>query len=133
MAKLVLLRGHPPQRIFSLFHNDSVRIGRKVPKDEICIEDGCISRAHAIILYEDGKYMVHDLHSTNGTYVNGSSVEKHHLKDGDVITVGQCMLRFQGTAISGGEEIDIPTRVSLRTDREGTTTDRREFARGCLT
>ncbi|NNE67313.1 MAG: FHA domain-containing protein [Pyrinomonadaceae bacterium] len=58
-----------------------------------------VSRKHARILFKNGQYMVEDLGSTNGTFVNrGRRLipgNPHILSDGDEIIVGKTFLRFQ--------------------------------------
>lgn len=57
-----------------------------------------ISRRHARIIFKDGKYLIEDLGSTNGTYINrGRRLipgSPHILKPGDEIIVGKTFLRF---------------------------------------
>lgn len=61
-------------------------------------QEAKVSRRHARIIYQDGKYLVEDLGSTNGTYVNrGRRLlpgNAHLLADGDEIIVGKTFLRF---------------------------------------
>ncbi len=70
-------------------------IGR-LPSHPICIENLGISRHHAIILGDiDHKiFILEDLQSLNGTYVNKKRVIKCLLKSNDVITIGQHALEF---------------------------------------
>ena len=57
-----------------------------------------VSRRHARIIYENGKYTIEDLGSTNGTYINrGRRLipgNAQLLNDGDEIIVGKTFLRF---------------------------------------
>ncbi len=57
-----------------------------------------VSRRHARIIHENGKFMIEDLGSTNGTYINrGRRLipgTPHILNDGDEIIVGKTFLRF---------------------------------------
>ncbi len=70
-----------------------VEIGRS---DEctITIDSGLISRKHAVVQRIGGKWIVADLQSTNGTYVNGQRITTHQLKDGDKISVGRTVLKY---------------------------------------
>lgn len=70
-----------------------ITIGRKEDND-ICIENLAVSGHHAklLTLFEDS--FLEDLNSTNGTFVNGKAVQKHPLRNGDVIVVGKHELRF---------------------------------------
>jgi hypothetical protein len=64
-----------------------VSIGRVVSND-ICLEDPFVSRYHCVIRYEAGQYVLEDLHSTNGTFVNGERVNAYALAEGDLIRIG---------------------------------------------
>jgi pSer/pThr/pTyr-binding forkhead associated (FHA) protein len=74
---------------------DSVVIGRN-PSNTLFVEsDRSISRHHAVILRAEGRYLIEDLGSTNGTFVNGSRVSgRHFLSDGDFIEIGLLKLVF---------------------------------------
>lgn len=56
--------------------------------------DPKISRHHAEILEQDGRWFVRDLDSKNGTFLNGSMVVHSPLRDGDHLTVGSVDLLF---------------------------------------
>jgi hypothetical protein len=69
-------------------------------------DDGCaivdpdpsVSRRHAIVLMQsDGRFLLTDLGSTNGTFVNGSRVESVVLTDGDQVRFGSSVYRFLAT------------------------------------
>jgi len=64
-----------------------VRVGRQQDCD-VWLDDGGISRRHAQIAPGGGGYVLEDLQSANGTFVHGQRVERHTLKDGDVIQFG---------------------------------------------
>jgi pSer/pThr/pTyr-binding forkhead associated (FHA) protein len=64
-----------------------VSIGRLVAND-ICLEDPFVSRHHCLIRQEGGQYVIEDLNSTNGTYVNGDRVNACSLKEGALIRIG---------------------------------------------
>lgn len=71
-----------------------VRIGRQADND-LVVSDPGISRHHAEVINEQGTCTLHDLGSTNGTYVNGSVVTEHALRDGDRITLGSSVVEFR--------------------------------------
>jgi len=56
---------------------------------DILFEDRRVSRKHATLTYEKGKWMINDLESTGGTYVNGSAVHSSPLNDGDTLTLAK--------------------------------------------
>ncbi len=78
---------------FPLKSNREVTIGRGSEHDMVLDED-MVSRSHARILTFDGKVVVEDDGSTNGTLVNGERVERCVLKSGDQILIGQSLLEF---------------------------------------
>lgn len=84
-------------RTLTVLEDAEVTIGKKKGEADIILEDASVSRLHARILKEDTKYYVEDLNSTNGTYKNGLRLqpyERRQLEEGDEITVGRVMLRF---------------------------------------
>jgi len=71
---------------------DTTVLGRH-PYCEIILEHGAVSREHAKISREKGRYYVEDLHSRNGTYLNHKQIErKQPLFNGDVIRI--CEIEF---------------------------------------
>jgi hypothetical protein len=72
-----------------------VTIGRGLNND-IVLEDPRISRQHAQIRFKSRRFLISDLGSTNGTYVNGTPVSTEQvLRDGDVVSLGGLELVFQ--------------------------------------
>jgi pSer/pThr/pTyr-binding forkhead associated (FHA) protein len=65
-----------------------ITIGRDAETD-IQIDNISVSRVHAKILKGPKHYVLHDLSSTNGTFVNGKKVKKKYLKEDDVISIGK--------------------------------------------
>jgi predicted component of type VI protein secretion system len=56
----------------------------------VAINDGEVSRRHSRLLFQGGKYVIEDLGSTNGTFVNGQRLAGPVvLKPGDVVTLGE--------------------------------------------
>ena len=66
---------------------ESLTFGRS-PEADISIPNTKVSRLHAEIKPWDGEYVMKDLKSRNGTYVNGVRVEVAVLRPGDVIRLG---------------------------------------------
>ena len=65
------------------------------PNCTVCLADSFMSSEHAEIFAEDGVWIVKDLGSTNGTYVNDKRVEKQELVDNDMIKFGQSQVKFK--------------------------------------
>jgi two-component system, NtrC family, response regulator len=60
---------------------------------DVCLFDPCVSRRHCEIAAADGRVVVRDLGSTNGTWVNGVRVPHAELRPGAVLTLGDTRLR----------------------------------------
>jgi len=66
----------------------ALRLGRH-PYNEVSIDDPAVSRYHCWVVVEDGRVLVEDLASANGTFLNGQRVAKRvPLKPGDTIGLG---------------------------------------------
>lgn len=72
---------------FDPFSTLPVRIGRE-HGNELTLEDPALSLKHAVIDHRDDAFVVRDLGSSNGTFVNGQRIVVHKLGNGDVIGVG---------------------------------------------
>lgn len=72
---------------------DLVRIGRH-PDSQIFLDDITVSRRHAEIRRDHGRFSLHDVGSLNGTYVNRERVESAELRSGDEIQIGKFKLVF---------------------------------------
>ncbi|MBR3901086.1 MAG: FHA domain-containing protein [Ruminococcus sp.] len=73
---------------------DEILIGRHAMAD-IRIQDMSVSRYHAILNVTDGKWMITDIGSKSGVFVNGEPVRHIRLYEGDVITLGNRSLIFR--------------------------------------
>ncbi len=71
-----------------------VSIGRRID-NTLVLSDPRVSRAHAELRGFDGRYVVFDLHSSGGTYVNGHKVDHSVVYDGDVISLAGVQLIFR--------------------------------------
>lgn len=84
------------------------------------LNDERISRYHAKVQYEDGDIIITDLDSTNGTRVNGSTVQIRRLRPGDQVSVGRSMLLFgtmEEIAARRGSHAGIPAAGNVPTLR----------------
>lgn len=70
-----------------------VTIGR-TPDNEIAIELPEVSRRHARLTFSEGSYVLQDLNSNNGTYLNGERIVEARLQDGDQIQIGPVLFLF---------------------------------------
>jgi pSer/pThr/pTyr-binding forkhead associated (FHA) protein len=83
-----------PPKVVSLI-NDVTVIGRSAQVDIPIPSDGNCSRKHCQIRKWAGKYMLEDLQSHNGTFVNGDKIATHELRDGELISIGDTTILFK--------------------------------------
>jgi hypothetical protein len=62
---------------------------------DVVLTDPYLSSHHSVIRHENGEYILVDLDSTNGSYVNGKAVSRMDLIDNDTIRLGRTELRFK--------------------------------------
>ena len=85
--QLVMRSGPTPGKIFELTGNELI-IGREVG-NHIVINDSEVSRKHTRLVAQQGGYVIEDLGSTNGTFVNGQRLMgPHMLRHGELISIG---------------------------------------------
>src|SRR5690554_5068560 len=91
---LVVIEGPDKDREFVLLPCQ-MRIGRH-PDNHIYLSDSRVSRRHAVLNYDSKlkKYLLIDLQSMNGTYLNDRRIEKEFLSPGDRIRIGGSVLEF---------------------------------------
>jgi predicted component of type VI protein secretion system len=70
-----------------------VYIGRAVDC-AIRTDDAMVSRKHSMVSFQDGRYWIEDLESSNGTHVNDVRVKRQALAHNDVVRCGSLWLRF---------------------------------------
>jgi len=78
------------------FSESEVTVGR-VPGNDVVLPKGNVSKRHSRIVLKDNRFIVVDLKSTNGTYVNGRKITSPLVvKEGDKIYVGDYVLTLEG-------------------------------------
>ena len=75
--------------------DDSITLGR-APEATILLRDPLVSRLHLSVDFnpDDSGYIIRDLESSNGTFLNGIRITEATLKDSDKILIGNTILRF---------------------------------------
>ncbi len=112
MASIQVIQGPDKGRTFQIGDGDNV-IGRQA--DEIPLGDGTVSRYHARLSRRNGAWLLEDLGSANGTFLNGERVENAgEVKRGDQIKCGGTLLVF-------GEGDERPSSVNV--DENGRLVD----------
>ena len=91
-GKLIVIYGAHLGRQYHL-RLKRMLIGRTEGSD-IFIDDSSVSREHASIERKDSRFILEDLKSTNGTFINGEFVDVRILSHGDKIRIGNTVLQF---------------------------------------
>lgn len=92
MAKLIIKLNNEVVDHVDIKQGD-MKIGRK-PGCEIVLDNLAVSGEHANIFTIGDDSFIQDLDSTNGTLINNKRVAKHHLRNGDVVVIGQHSLLY---------------------------------------
>lgn len=116
MAELCILTGAMQGMRHSLAESDMV-IGRH--SQDISLPDDMVSRRHARITFAGGAYMIEDLGSRNGIFVNDKRVDRRMLQHGDKIMIGGSILEFRDEA--------NPAPAPPSTDADGVNPLRRTY------
>jgi len=112
MAKITVMLGSNKIGEFPMEATPFV-CGREA-KGGILIENAGVSRKHCRFTYEDGRYFVEDLGSSNGTHFQGMKVTKAEVRNGDQVNVGKYVLMFEDMGL---EMIPRPVGGSEATTR----------------
>ncbi|HZS43674.1 MAG TPA: adenylate/guanylate cyclase domain-containing protein [Blastocatellia bacterium] len=96
MARLVIQDPFGKRTSVELKKNEETTIGRALEAN-IVLADQRASRLHAAVHREGQKYIVKDLRSANGLFVNGKRVMETALAHEDVILIGRCQITFEDT------------------------------------
>jgi pilus assembly protein CpaF len=77
------------------FDKNEINVGR-VQGNDLMLPKGNVSKHHARLLFRDGRFIVTDLKSTNGTYVNGRKISQATIvREGDKIYIGDFVVRLE--------------------------------------
>ena len=96
-ALLVVLRG-PNSGARFLLDADEVSAGRH-PNSDIFLDDVTVSRKHVEFVREGDGFVVRDVGSLNGTYVNRDRIERTSLKAGDEVQIGKFRMTFHPSPV----------------------------------
>ncbi len=104
MASIQVIQGPEKGRTFEL-PNEECTIGR----DHMTVEltDGTVSRKHARLFPRNNGWMLEDMGSANGTYLNGVKIKKPaRINRGDQVRCGSTLLVFGGSSIASAVDVD---------------------------
>jgi len=82
-----------------LFLRSRLILGRD-PESDIWIENPAISKKHCAFELVEDLYLLTDLNSSNGTFINGAQISQAELQYGDLIQVGPVFVRFDSPHVS---------------------------------
>ena len=99
MAKLVILSQGMTGRSHEL-KVDKTTIGR-VDDNTFPIAEASVSSHHCEVLLRGSDVVIHDLNSTNGTFINGEKITESVLKPGQTLRLGQVELRLEAEGAPG--------------------------------
>jgi len=109
--KLSVRQGPRPNLVFEL-DADSYIIGREAG-NEIVIEDPQVSRRHATLTRQGATYVLEDIGSTNGTYVNGKRVTAPVLlSNGDMIGLADTVVLAVQAPVTAGQEATVVSEAA---------------------
>lgn len=107
------------------FDKNEINVGR-VQGNDLMLPKGNVSKHHARLLFRDGRFIVTDLKSTNGTYVNGRKIAQATIvREGDKIYIGDFVLRLE----TNGQQAAPPPEVTAGAEDESIRTLARDAAR----
>ena len=113
--QFVMRSGPTPGVVFTL-DGDQIHLGRDAANG-VAINDAEISRKHSRLSFQGGKYVLEDLGSTNGTFVNGQRLAGPVvLKPGDVVSLGEhIVLMYDAINMDPGATV-VVSRKSTRVE-----------------
>jgi len=96
MASVTVIFGGQEQSVFQL-DKPKMIVGRE-PGCEIHIDNLGISRNHCAFVNRNDSFVLQDMGSSNGTYVNGRKITEYFLNDADEVIIGKYTLKFKNEA-----------------------------------
>lgn len=91
-CKLVVLKG-PQQGAEYIVQGEVIRVG-KGSENNLVVSDETVSRTHFEIVRDARGYLLRDLGSTNGTFLDGAEIREAYIRAGSVIAAGAAELKF---------------------------------------
>src|SRR5580698_5110987 len=99
------------------FDRHEINVGR-VQGNDLMLAKGNVSKHHARLLFRDGRFIVTDLKSTNGTYVNGRKIAQATIvREGDKIYIGDFVIRLESPGAAAPAEPESSDDASRTLDR----------------
>src|SRR6266480_2626631 len=99
VGTLEVVRGQVVDRSFSLSPR-TYTIGR-ARQNDICLPEPSVSKFHARLVHEDGRFALEDQGSLHGIYVNAVRLPRAILSSGDVVQLGNLTLKYSRPSLEG--------------------------------
>lgn len=93
-AWLVVRNGTQVGQRFALYADETLTIGRDPARADIVLDDPTVSALHARLRYENERFVIYDLGSTNGTFLGDYRLDRQPLVEGDELRLGNTWLLF---------------------------------------
>ncbi len=126
MARLVVKLGSKKQQTVEI-DLDEVSVGRG-SACTIRLDHELVSRDHCRLRTIGGKVIVEDKDSTSGTFINGSKVDAHVLKEGDLLEVGPYSITYTEGGVGAGDADAQAAHWGAVAQAEGVRVDEKERA-----
>ena len=113
IAKLLAVRGPLGKAEFLV--EGEVCIG-SAPGNRVCLEDAGVAARHCEIAMENGRFLLTDLESEGGTFVNGIPVKRKELQAGDEVAIGNSvfLFRIEERGAMGSSAVELDEGQALR-------------------
>jgi adenylate cyclase len=96
MPSKLIVKTTEPDRSFEFeLASERTRIGRAPDRNDLVLDDGQVSREHAIIKRVRSSFMLIDLDSANGTFVSGQRIKERILTNGDSFAIGKYTFEYK--------------------------------------
>ena len=113
------------------FLQDEVSVGR-LAENDLVLSKGNVSKNHCRLVAKDGKFVLVDLRSTNGTFVNGKRVSAPLVvKPTDAIFVGDYVLHVEAPGAGAGTRDEEPRTAARRPAARARRTRPRSATHSC--
>jgi signal transduction histidine kinase/pSer/pThr/pTyr-binding forkhead associated (FHA) protein len=110
VATLFVIRGIDQGIRFEL-EGTIFQIGRD-SSNTIQLHDSEVSRHHAEVRFHEGEYLISDLNSSNGTFINGKRIDQHKLESGDQVQAGSTLMLFTGSLDESGADLSQNIKIN---------------------
>ncbi|NOZ38979.1 MAG: FHA domain-containing protein [Planctomycetes bacterium] len=114
MASLFVIRGRDQGTRFQL--EETVHTVGRTQGNSVRLHDTEVSRSHAELIRRGDAYILRDLSSSNGTFVNGQPATEQELVSGDQLQVGRSLILYTGFLEESSEDIADKVDIVPRTN-----------------